>query len=180
MGRDKALIDFDGTPLWQRQREVLARAGAAEIFLSARFEQAWSHDAAGFSAVLADDVAGAGPLAGIVRALREASTSHLLVLAIDLPGIDAAWFAKLKAQCSADCGAVGRRDGFFEPLAAIYPVVLAESAASALARGERAVQRFVATAVASGGLRVHEIEAGEAGVFENWNEPTAVRAAPPG
>ena len=41
MGIDKALIEVSGRPLWSRQRDVLADAGAAEIFLSARPEQRW-------------------------------------------------------------------------------------------------------------------------------------------
>ena len=48
MGRDKALLPApaDGVPLWDRQRRVLAEAGAAEIFLSARDGQRWANVAA--------------------------------------------------------------------------------------------------------------------------------------
>jgi len=48
MGRDKALLEVDGRPLWQRQREVLQGLGAAELFLSVRPEQEWARHA-GFS-----------------------------------------------------------------------------------------------------------------------------------
>jgi len=40
MGRDKALLVIDGVALWQRQRDVLARAGAPGIFPSVRPGQA--------------------------------------------------------------------------------------------------------------------------------------------
>src|SRR5262245_39904348 len=85
MGRDKALLELDGVPLWERQRALLAAVGAAEIFLSARPEQVWVRDARGFTAVVHDTLPNCGPIAGITAALERASHPHLAVLAIDLP-----------------------------------------------------------------------------------------------
>ncbi len=201
MGRDKALLagardvasnGADGAaragelvPLWQRQREVLARAGAAEILLSARAEQAWAANAlaAGkFAAIVRDASPDCGPLAGIVAALRRAAHPHLAVLAIDLPRMQAAWLTALLAECALGVGGVGRRRGdanagegasgggdFFEPLAAIYPREFLPLAEAALARGEFSLQRVLATAVARGVMRVREIGAVEAAAFDNWN-----------
>ena len=196
MGRDKAMLecerdgadsaapDRERVPLWQRQRDVLAHAGAAEIFLSAREEQVWAARAVGdgkFAAVVRDAVPGCGPLAGIAAALACASHPHVAVLAIDLPRMNAEWFATLRAECAPGVGCVGRRqasgggkDGegiFFEPLAAIYPRELLPLAAAALARGEFSLQRLLAAAVAQGLMRVHEIGADEGARFENWNAP---------
>jgi molybdopterin-guanine dinucleotide biosynthesis protein A len=174
MGREKALLETrerDGRVLWQRQRGVLAEAGAGEIFLSARAEQTWTLMAEGFAAVLHDEVPDAGPLAGIAAGLRRASHPHLAVLAIDLPRIGAEWFAALRAEGSTGVGAVGRRDGFFEPLAAIYPVRIEKLVTAALARRELSLQRLLTRAVDEGLMRVREIGADEAGQFENWNEP---------
>jgi len=42
MRRDKALLERDGCPMWQRQRDLLRSAGFAEILLSARPDQAWA------------------------------------------------------------------------------------------------------------------------------------------
>jgi molybdopterin-guanine dinucleotide biosynthesis protein A len=96
------------------------------------------------------------------------------VLAIDLPRIEEAWFATLRALCAPGVGAVGCRetDGkFFEPLAAIYPRELMPLAWSALARGELSLQRLLGRAVGQGLMRAHAITAAEAPHFENWNEP---------
>src|SRR4051794_13850542 len=85
MGRDKALLEVDGVPMWQRQRDLLAGVGAAEIFLSARPEQTWVRDAmaaGGFAAVLHDAMPSAGPLCGITAAIERASHAHVVVLAI--------------------------------------------------------------------------------------------------
>lgn len=184
MGRDKALLAAsDGMSMWQRQRDVLARAGAAEIFLSARPEQEWvaSTARAGFAAVLPDALSVGGPMVGIAAALKHASHPHLAVLAIDLPRMEAAWFTALLAECAPGVGCVGRRGGdassgedgekFFEPLAAIYPRELKWLAGEALVRAEFSLQRLLATAVAQGAMRVREICADEVGLFANWNEP---------
>ena len=170
MGRDKALLELDGAPLWQRQRDVLARAGAAEIFLSARPEQSWTRAATGFTARLHDAFPNFGPLAGVTAGLERATHPHLAVLAIDLPRLKAEWFAARLAECSPGIGAVARRGEFFEPLAAIYPRELMPLAQAALARVELSLQRLLAAAVAQGLMRVHEITAAEAPCFENWNE----------
>ena len=171
MGRDKALLEFAGEPLWQRQRAVLAGAGAVEIFLSARPGQAWAERAEGFSGVLHDALVDGGPLVGVTAALERATQPWVAVLAIDLPRMTAAWFSALRAECRAGVGVVGRHDGFFEPLAAVYPRELRFLAWEAMARGEFSFQRLLAAAVAQGLMRPHEISAGEAGGFENWNEP---------
>ncbi len=166
MGRDKALLPCAGEPMWRRQWRLLEQAGAGEIFLSARPDQTWVPPGV---TTLADAVPGAGPLAGIAAALDRCRTSHLIVLAVDLPQMTSAWFTQLAADCAPGRGAVGRHGKFFEPLAAIYPVELREPAAAALVRGDYALQAFIAAA----GERFHvrEIAATEAPWFENWNEP---------
>lgn len=178
MGRDKALLEIDGVPLWQRQHAVLAAAGAAEIFLSARPDQAWALGAKGFAAVLHDALPGGGPLVGITAALERTVPAHVAVLAIDLPAISAAWFSLLAAECAPGVGVVGRRGGFFEPLAAIYPADLKWLAWDALARDEYSVQRWVAAGVAAGQLRVREIGEADAGWFANWNRTEDFRPEP--
>jgi molybdenum cofactor guanylyltransferase len=171
MGRDKALLaSDDGRPLWARQREVLAAAGAAEIFLSARAEQAWAERAEGFSDVVRDARADCGPLGGIVAALARARHRQVAVLAIDLPRMEAAWFGELVRICAPGVGAVGRSDGRFEPLAAIYPREILPEAQAALAQGELSLQRLLASAEARGTMRVRDIAVGERRWFANWNE----------
>lgn len=171
MGRDKATLEIDGVPMWQRQRDLLASAGASELFLSARPEQEWVRGALGFSALLRDNLPNAGPIAGITAGLERTSCSHVFVLAIDLPRMDPAWPATLLALSGPDVGAVGRRAGFFEPLAAIYPRALLDLFWEAVAAGRYALQPVLAKAAHAGLLRVHDITPAEAPWFENWNEP---------
>lgn len=171
MGRDKALLEIDGVPLWRRQREVLRAAGAVEIFLSARDDQPWLAGAEGFSALLFDAVAVGGPIIGVTAGLERTAASHLAVLAIDLPRMTPEWFTKLWAECAPGVGVVGKRGDFFEPLAAIYPKELMMSGWEALVRGEFSLQRFLASAVEEGRMRERALSPRDVALFENWNEP---------
>ena len=170
MGRDKALLEIGGVAQWCRQRDVLAAAGAVEIFLSARPEQEWARAAAGFTAVVHDALESGGPMVGVAAGLERATHPWLAVLAIDLPAMRPAWFATLLREVAPGVGVVGRRGEFFEPLAAIYPGELRWLAWEALARGDLSLQRLLAAAVAQGLMRVHEIAPAEAARFENWND----------
>lgn len=171
MGRDKALLESGGVPWWQRQRDVLAAAGASEILLSARPDQTWTRNAKGFAGIVHDALPGCGPIVGITAGLERAERPWLAVLGIDLPAMPAAWFVELRAAFAPGVGVVGKRGEFFEPLAAIYPRELKWLAWKALARAEYSLQRLLATAVAQGLLRVREIGEREAAWFANWNEP---------
>jgi molybdopterin-guanine dinucleotide biosynthesis protein A len=183
MGRDKALLpasDGSGRAMWERQREVLRTAGCADVYLSARPEQDWARQVrgeGGFAGVLFDALPGCGPLVGITAALERAvDATHVAVVAIDLPRMPAEWFAARWSECEAGVGAVGWRagagtDGFFEPLAGIYPREAMWLAWEALARGEYALQPFVRRAAEGGLLRVRPIGEAEGRWFENWNEP---------
>ena len=165
MGRDKALLPVGESVLWQRQWDLLAAVGVTDRWLSVRAEQTWVPSGV---AVVHDNVPGAGPLAGIAAALENMHGTHLLVLAVDLPRMEPAWFERQMSLCAPGVGAVGRRGGFYEPLAAIYPRELHSQAEAALARGEHTLQRFIA---ASGGaMQAVEIGAAEAAWFANWNE----------
>jgi molybdenum cofactor guanylyltransferase len=174
MGRDKALLEVDGLPMWQRQREVLAQAGATEIFLSARPEQAWARGAKNFDGLLFDAITSGGPLVGITAGLERMTQPWLAVLAIDLPKISSEWFVGLRNECQPGIGVVAKRGEFFEPLAAIYPKEVMPLAWEALSRGEYALQSLLTKAVAAGLMRVREISPAEAALFENWNEAEQV------
>ena len=171
MGRDKALLEIEGRPMWQRQREVLAATGPAEIFLSVRPEQTWARSAAGFSAFLHDAFPSAGPLAGVTAALERTTHPHLLVLAIDLPRMTPEWLATLLDARRPGVGVVGRRDGLFEPLAAVYPREFMPLAWEALAGGRYALQGLLGQAVERGLMTAREIGTEELAFLENWNEP---------
>src|SRR5260221_14708053 len=79
MGTDKAEIELDGQPLWQRQLDKLRATDAVEVFISGRCTGPY---AGSEFEIVEDRVADAGPLAGLEAALRHASHDWLLVLAV--------------------------------------------------------------------------------------------------
>lgn len=176
MRTDKAMLPIAGQPAWARQLQVLREAGAAEVFLSARADQRWVTEpevTSHFKAVVWDAVPDCGPLGGIAAVLGHAAHPYLAVLAIDLPAMEASWFQLLLARAAegGGVGVVGRRDGHFEPLAALYPRELDPLVGRAFAAGANSLQRLLREAVAQGLMRVWEITPEQAGMFENRNEP---------
>lgn len=169
MGRDKALLEVDGVPLWQRQRDMLLSAGAKEIFLSARPDQAWARKAAGFAAVLHDALPECGPLVGITAGIERASHPTIAVVAIDLPAMQATWFQQLLAETTPGSGVVGRRGDYFEPLAAVYPCGMKWLAWEALAKCDYGLQPLIARAVSEALLHERRITPDEEAMFVNWN-----------
>jgi len=87
MGRDKALLTVDGTAMARRVADALTAAGAAEVFAVGGDLDALN--AAGLRAV-PDEHPGAGPLGGVLTALRAASHEPVVVLSCDLVAPDAA------------------------------------------------------------------------------------------
>ncbi len=172
MGRDKALIEYEGLALWRRQYNLLAQAGISDRLVSVRRDQNWTPPEV---VRVVDGAPEAGPLAGIVAAMARMRHPHLAVVAVDLPKLPVAWFTRLRERCSERMGAVGQHaNGAFEPLAAIYPQAFLSVARGAIAEGELSLQKLLATAVEDGLFRAVEITADETEWFENWNAPEDV------
>jgi molybdenum cofactor guanylyltransferase len=159
MGRDKAQVERDGQPLWRRQVGVLRRAGAERVVLVRRRGQA----PLGYDDCRTDIVNGAGPLAGLQVALSVGGHRWVAVLAVDMPGIDAAWFSWLRGFCGPGRGAVARHALALEPLAAIYPSEAGPALAERLARRDLSVRRFALGLAAAGRMAVVTLPAGGAG-----------------
>lgn len=173
MGRDKAWLEIDGQPLLARQIQIVREARAVEVFISGRAEV----DYAPFELpVLLDAGVDQGPLAGIERALSVCTSSHLLVLAVDLPRMSAAYLQRLMEYCSTKVGVVPRLAKQLEPLAAIYPKECLPLAQAALERSEFAVRDFALNCSASGFLRELDVVVADAAHFSNWNQPGDFRA----
>jgi molybdopterin-guanine dinucleotide biosynthesis protein A len=174
MGRDKAWLEVGGMRLLARQIELVCAAGAVEVFISGRTDADYS----GFGGlVLHDQFAGAGPLAGIERALTTAKTPLLLVLAVDLAGMSAELLRRLAAACSTKVGVIPRVNGNIEPLAAFYPKSAQGLAGSQLEGGDFVVRDFAARCVQCGWSRYVELPGSDTPNFTNWNSPADMTPA---
>jgi molybdopterin-guanine dinucleotide biosynthesis protein A len=166
MGRDKALLTLEGEPLVARIAGIVeAVTGSATIIGP---PERYAH--LGFE-VIADRVAGAGPLGGIETALGLGRAPWNLVLACDLPAVDAALLRLLvdrAAGSRADC--VIPRTAGPEPLCAVYSESCAEHFRAALEAGVRKVTDALA------GLEVDWIEAPNFHKLTNLNTPKDLEA----
>jgi molybdopterin-guanine dinucleotide biosynthesis protein A len=121
MQRDKAALDYAGQPALARTMRLLEpHVGAA--FVSVRADQRDDPQRAAFPHIV-DRLADQGPIAGIHAALHAHPEKAWLVLACDLPFLDAATLNALVDARAADRTATAFRssyDGRPEPLCAIF------------------------------------------------------------
>lgn len=96
MGRDKALIEFEGTTLLARAFATVS-AVAVKTTVIARTPDAYP----GFP-VIADLRPDCGPLAGIETALSVAKTDAVIVLACDMPFVTADFLKLLTSKAGKD------------------------------------------------------------------------------
>jgi molybdopterin-guanine dinucleotide biosynthesis protein A len=129
MGSDKALLRCSaGEPLWSRQLKLLAQVQPQCIWISARTNPTWSP--AGIEVVL-DLPPARGPLSGLCACLKRLETTHLIVLAIDMPRMIVDHVKKLCSLARPSQSVLPVNGDYFEPLCAIYSKS-AEPFASAL------------------------------------------------
>lgn len=173
MGRDKAFLEFEGRPLLERQLALVRETGIEEIFIAGRPDANYARFAA---RVLNDQFQNAGPLAGIERALASTSASHLLVLAVDMPGMRPDFLCRLLSGCRENLGAIPRCGPQIEPLAAVYPQI-AKTLAEKLLRDHtpRAIT-FAELCVASNCAHFVACNENEQAIFANWNSPGDIQA----
>ena len=173
MGQDKAFVEVDGESLLARQIALVREVGACEVLISGR-------DGADYSAfgyrVLVDKFPDAGPLAGIERALDASTSPLLLVLAVDMPTMNATMLRRLLASCTAVRGATPRTMDGIEPLVAIYPKSALEKLKLELQQGPAPGVRWLAQAcVDSGSAQFVDVSDADAGCFASANSPEEFR-----
>jgi molybdopterin-guanine dinucleotide biosynthesis protein A len=169
MGRDKAEVRVDGEALWRRQVRMLRQAGAGRVVLVRRRDQA----PVAYDDVRFDVFSRSGPLAGLHCALGIGRDPWVAVVAVDMPGIDPAWFLWLRGFCRAGSGAVARHALSLEPLAAIYPAGARAAAASRLMRHDFSVRSFALELAAAGRMTVVTLPAAARGRAASLNAPPA-------
>lgn len=170
MGRDKSLFLIGGVPLWFHQMEVLGRSGVAELMVAGPASGPWARDARW--TVVEDSAVGAGPLAGIAGAFDRQMRRWLLVLAVDLPLMEARFLRRmLRFVGLSGKGCVPFWGDLAEPLAAVYPIRMAALARQRLARGEFSLRGWVDEGMGLGVLERMNISPGDRPLFHNLNTP---------
>jgi len=117
MGRDKALLGDGKVPLLVRMAEAV-RSAAGNCMIVAPEGR---YEGLGVP-VLADHWPGEGPLGGILTAIEIGGSEWNLVVAVDMPLVDAAFLAGLlnEARRGGETVVPVQADGSEEPLCAVY------------------------------------------------------------
>ncbi|GAC1365677.1 MAG: molybdenum cofactor guanylyltransferase [Actinomycetota bacterium] len=144
MGRDKALIPFEGELLVVRAvrllegvcGEVLVASGDGHRFDSLGLRQ------------VADSTAGVGPMAGMVAGIEAAEAAGyplVAVIAVDMPLANPALLCLLGELWAGEAGVVPELAGGIEPLHALYHAHAAAPLRSAIEAGSLSVRQAVAS-----------------------------------
>ncbi len=168
MGRDKALLEINGQPLWQRQVELL-RKFSSHVGIATPVAPSWLGTE---DCWIPDEPSVQGPLAGVLAALRWAakiSADHLLVLAVDMPSMKIKPLLTLLRACRSGIGAVPVDGGHFEPLAAIYPASALPVLEAAAAAGRWKMQDAMRSLVNAGAMLPQKFD--DTSAFCNVNTP---------
>jgi molybdopterin-guanine dinucleotide biosynthesis protein A len=168
MGPDKAFLQLGRETLLARAVRLTGTV-CAEVRIvgsAARF--------AGHGAVVEDIFPKRGPLGGIHAALNTSATDLNLVLAVDLPFVEARFLDYLVARAGA-CDAVvtvPRASGGWQPLCAVYRKAFAKAAEVALVQGKNRIDALFASVKTQ---IIDEDELARAGfspaMFRNLNTP---------
>jgi len=169
MGQDKATLRWGEGFLWEWQLQKLQTLKPAELFISTRSDQRFEAPGA---MVLVDARNDLGPLAGLSAALNHLQTDWLLVLAVDLPEMSADFLASLLQKAIATGkGVIPELNGWFEPLAAVYPKKSAALALDLLEGADRSLQNFVRRSVECGWVKTFPVTEKDRRQFHNVNTP---------
>jgi molybdopterin-guanine dinucleotide biosynthesis protein A len=169
MGRDKAAIVFHEEVLWRRQLRILRDLGPEKVFVSARTESSWLPND---TELLLDEPPSRGPLSGLMKAIVQMETSHLLVLAVDMPFVTREQLRLLCAMVSKARGVVPVIGDRTEPLAAVYPAEAAADFATALAGTDFSLQRIVRKLAADEKVTLYAVPVEDEHLYRSVNEPS--------
>ena len=121
MGRDKALLKRDGKTQLRHVVDLLETV-SERVFVSARREQQDDAERSRFERIV-DRYEGIGPVAGILTALEEHPEADWLVIACDLPNIDAPtlhYLLQHRSETQPFTAFRSSYDELPEPLCAVY------------------------------------------------------------
>ena len=179
MGVDKALLEVDGQPLWARQLGVLRELNPVGLWLSLRnpetntfLKPSWCPEDV---EVVFDTVPSLGPLSGITAALRRLRTTHLLVLAIDMPRMTSRHLRGIWELARPACGVVPQSSERLEPLAAVYAVESLPLAEGVLKDLDRSLQTFCDGLIQKQLMTKYQVPIPELSLYSNVNTPSEFR-----
>lgn len=168
MGMDKAAIKFASQPLWQQQLGMLKALNPSSLWISASILRSWFPPEI---EIVFDGWPPRGPLGGLAASLRHLQTSHLLLLAVDLPQMTAEHLVKLWQLAEPGMGVIPQRDHHLEPLCAIYPAQVADFVLEFLNQGFSSLQILGHELRRYSRAIFYDVEPTEESLYLNMNTP---------
>ena len=168
MGQDKGLMDYHGKPQREHAADLL-NAFCEKTFLSCRPDQVASLDSS--YAALPDTFEGLGPFGAILSAFREHPDVAWVVIACDLPLLDAPTLQQLAQERRTSQIAtafISPNDGMPEPLIAIWEPKSYAVLLQFLAQGYSCPRKVLLNS------EVHLIEPAQAQALTNVNSRAEV------
>jgi molybdopterin-guanine dinucleotide biosynthesis protein A len=150
MQRDKATLEFAGETQLARAVRLVA-AHATDTFVSVRPDQTTDPERARFAQIV-DGMEGEGPAAGLLAAFAARPGHAWLVVAVDLPLLDATTLADLVARRDPQALATAyasAHDGLPEPLCAIWEPASRAPLAAFVRAGRSCPRKFLLSAGAT-------------------------------
>lgn len=144
MQRDKALLNYGGRAQAEETFNLVSDF-TRETFLSCRQDQ-WQDTTFAHLPQIHDTVTKAGPMAGILSAFAQRPNAAWLVVACDLPFVDASTLQELIHQRDAEAPATAYRSthgGLPEPLCAIYEPTSCDILQNFLSQGIRCPRKVL-------------------------------------
>ena len=179
MGADKAFLKFQNRTLLERS-VAIAQTVADQVRVSG------PRDRFGPEAI-EDAFPDCGPLGGIHAALRSSASDVNLILAVDLPFVEAEFFRFLLYRLhQAPAGAgeapplaiVPRAAGGWQPLCAIYRKAFADAAERALRERHYKIDSLFSQVLVRAVEEQEILQAGfSLGIFDNLNTPEELELA---
>ena len=169
MGRDKGMLEFGGRPLWERQLKTLRALSPEKTFVAARTAPSWLPQDVG---LVLDDPPSRGPLSGLAKALAEIETTHLVVLAVDMPLMTANELKELLERATPSCGVVPVIAERAEPLAAVYPANAAPVFKAALIVLDFSLQRIVRALAEAKKVKLWSVPEPRMVLYRSLNTPS--------
>ncbi len=139
MGRNKAALPFNGTPLVLRVAKRLAQI-CHPVYLVARAPETYRD----FELpVLVDAVPGYGPLGGLHAGLTAISTAYAVAVACDLPFLHVELLSHLIERAEGRDAVVPIVAGRPQPVHAVYHQRVAQAAEAILQRGGGSLRQLL-------------------------------------
>ncbi|MGB7057964.1 MAG: molybdenum cofactor guanylyltransferase [Geitlerinemataceae cyanobacterium] len=146
MGRDKALILWDGIPMLQRVYRVAVECGVPVSVLTPwrdRYQNILPPDCQWIE----ESQPGEGPLVALAQGLAQLDSDWIWLLACDLPQLDVeilrGWIDRLKLLPESTLACVPQQTQGWEPLCGFYRREVRSNLETFLASGGRSFQQWL-------------------------------------